>query len=114
MTEQLKLRKALEAIRDAYYTHGETAKEKFEDLKAIAFNILYEIDNGLEEVQGEEEQSFKSAEEIWYSRNPQHETNLDTGEDMFFRTAMMCMEEYAKQFKGEGEEDKINNLKNKI
>jgi len=40
-----KLRKALETIRDAYYTNGETDKEKVNDLKAIAFNVLYEIDN---------------------------------------------------------------------
>jgi len=43
-----KLRKALETIRDAYYTDGETDKEKVDDLKAIAFNVLYEIDNNIE------------------------------------------------------------------
>jgi hypothetical protein len=40
---------------------------------------------------------MKTAKEIWYSRNPQHEINSDTGEDMFMGTAMICMEEYAKQ-----------------
>lgn len=43
-----KLRKALETIRDAFYTDGETDKEKVDDLKAIAFNVLYEIDNNIE------------------------------------------------------------------
>lgn len=39
--------KALKTIRDAFYSEGETDKEKIEDLKAIAFNSLYEIENGL-------------------------------------------------------------------
>ena len=39
--------KALKTIRDAFYTDGETDKEKIEDLKAIAFNALYEIEQGL-------------------------------------------------------------------
>ena len=43
-----KLRKALETIRDAFYTDGETDKEKVDDLKAIAFNVIYEIDNNIE------------------------------------------------------------------
>jgi hypothetical protein len=41
----VKLRKALETIRDAFYTDGETNEEKIQDLKAIAHNVLYEIDN---------------------------------------------------------------------
>lgn len=41
------LERALKTIRDAFYTDGETDKEKVEDLKAIAFNALYEIENGL-------------------------------------------------------------------
>ena len=39
--------KALKTIRDAFYTDGETDKEKVEDLKAIAFNALYEVEHGL-------------------------------------------------------------------
>ena len=39
--------KALKTIRDAFYTDGETDKEKIDDLKAIAFNALYEIEQGL-------------------------------------------------------------------
>ena len=42
------LRAALETIRDAFWTDGETDKEKIDDLKAIAFNVLYEIDNNIE------------------------------------------------------------------
>lgn len=41
-----KMRKALETIRDSNnfnYTHA----EKVADLKAIAFNVLYEIDNDI-------------------------------------------------------------------
>lgn len=39
--------KALKTIRDAFYTDGETDKEKIDDLKSIAFNALYEIEQGL-------------------------------------------------------------------
>ena len=39
--------KALKTIRDALYTDGETNKEKIDDLKAIAFNSLYEVEQGL-------------------------------------------------------------------
>lgn len=39
--------KALKTIRDAFYTDGETDKEKIDDLKAIAFNALYEVEQGL-------------------------------------------------------------------
>jgi hypothetical protein len=35
--------KALKTIRDAFWTDGETDKEKIDDLKAIAFNALYEV-----------------------------------------------------------------------
>lgn len=35
--------KALKTIRDAFYTDGETDKEKIDDLKSIAFNSLYEV-----------------------------------------------------------------------
>lgn len=38
--------KALKTIRDAFYSDGETDKEKVDDLKAIAFNSLYEADQG--------------------------------------------------------------------
>jgi len=37
----------LKIIRDAIYTDGESDKQKLDDLKAIAFNTLYEIKNGL-------------------------------------------------------------------
>lgn len=35
--------KALKTICDAFWSEGETDKEKVDDLKAIAFNALYEI-----------------------------------------------------------------------
>ena len=35
--------KALKTIRDAFYTDGETDKEKIDDLKAIAFNALMKL-----------------------------------------------------------------------
>lgn len=39
--------KALNIILDVFYIDGETDKEKVEVLKSIAFNALYEIENGL-------------------------------------------------------------------
>lgn len=39
--------KALKQIRDASHTDGETDKEKIDDLKSIAFNALYEVEQGL-------------------------------------------------------------------
>jgi len=43
-----KMRKALETIRDSFWTDGETDKEKVDDLKAIAFNVIDDIDNNIE------------------------------------------------------------------
>lgn len=31
---------------------------------------------------------------LWYARNPIHETNLDSGEDMFWSTAELVAREY--------------------
>ena len=31
---------------------------------------------------------------LWVERNPQHEANSDTGEDMFWRTVFMVMADY--------------------
>ena len=39
-------------------------------------------------------EEFKDA---WYKRNPVHEYNADTGEDMFWGTAMMVMEDFFNQ-----------------
>ena len=32
--------------------------------------------------------------ELWYKRNPCHELNSNSGEDMFWRTAFMVFEDY--------------------
>lgn len=40
---------------------------------------------------------MKTAREVWDSRNPVHEINLNTGVDMFYQTMELCMEEYRKQ-----------------
>lgn len=42
---------------------------------------------------------MKTLKEIWLSRNPQHELNADGGEDMFWKTAELCLQEYLMQFK---------------
>ena len=39
---------------------------------------------------------------LWMERNPQHETNCDTGEDMFWRTAFMVMTDYMQLAGGNG------------
>jgi hypothetical protein len=43
--ENTHLKEQLKIIRDAFYTDGETDKEKVDDLKAIAHNAIYEIEN---------------------------------------------------------------------
>ena len=41
-------------------------------------------------------EKIPTALEVWYSRNPTHDTDLDTGEDKFYKTIQMCMIEFAK------------------
>jgi hypothetical protein len=35
--------------------------------------------------------------ELWYRRNPSHEINADSGEDMFWKTAFMVFEDYVRE-----------------
>lgn len=35
--------------------------------------------------------------DLWYKRNPFHELNSDSGEDMFWKTAFMVFEDYVKE-----------------
>ncbi len=35
--------------------------------------------------------------DLWYKRNPCHEYNLNSGEDMFWRTALMVFEDYVRE-----------------
>jgi len=35
--------------------------------------------------------------DLWYKRNPRHELNSNSGEDMFWRTAFMVFEDYVKE-----------------
>jgi ElaB/YqjD/DUF883 family membrane-anchored ribosome-binding protein len=39
--------KVLKTIRDAFWSEGETDKEKIDDLKSIAFKALHEVEEGL-------------------------------------------------------------------
>lgn len=39
---------------------------------------------------------LKTPEDFWYDRNPSHDFNSSSGEDMFMGTAMQCMRDYAK------------------
>lgn len=45
-----------------------------------------------------EESRFK---ELWYKRNPVHETNADSGEDMFWQTAILVAKEFAEPLAGQ-------------
>lgn len=47
--------------------------------------------------EGETADLLERFKRLWYNRNPVHEVNADTGEDMFWETALMVAEEYAKQ-----------------
>jgi len=35
--------------------------------------------------------------ELWYKRNPCHELNANSGEDMFWKTAFMVFEDYVRE-----------------
>lgn len=35
--------------------------------------------------------------ELWYKRNPCHEFNTNSGEDMFWKTAFMVFEDYIRE-----------------
>ena len=35
--------------------------------------------------------------DLWYKRNPCHELNSNSGEDMFWRTAFMVFEDYVRE-----------------
>ena len=45
----------------------------------------------------QEEKDFEAFKKLWWSRNPQHELNADTDEDMFYKTAFMVCEDYANE-----------------
>lgn len=35
--------------------------------------------------------------DLWYKRNPCHELNSNSGEDMFWKTAFMVFEDYVRE-----------------
>lgn len=35
--------------------------------------------------------------DLWYKRNPSHEINSSSGEDMFWKTAFMVFEDYVRE-----------------
>ena len=41
-------------------------------------------------------EDIKLFKEMWLNRNPAHETNYDTGEDMFWATAELVAREYVE------------------
>lgn len=57
---------------------------------------------------------IKTFKEIWESRNPQHEINSNTGEDMFWKTAELVAKEYRNQSHPALTEDQIRELQNVI
>lgn len=41
------------------------------------------------------EQKVELLKKLWYERNPSHEANLDTGEDMFWQTVLCVYDDYS-------------------
>ena len=35
--------------------------------------------------------------DLWYKRNPSHEINSNSGEDMFWKTAFIVFEDYVRE-----------------
>lgn len=40
--------------------------------------------------------------DLWYKRNPCHELNSNSGEDMFWKTAFMVFEDYLREVSRNG------------
>ena len=36
--------------------------------------------------------------DLWHKRNPCHELNLNSGEDMFWKTAFMVFDDYIREY----------------
>ena len=51
--------------------------------------------------------SIEKLKKAWYNRMPSHETNADTGEDMFWGTLEMVIDDYNELVK---ESDFISNV----
>jgi hypothetical protein len=61
------------------------------------------------------EADLKLFKEIWYSRNPAHEINYDTGVDMFWATAELVAREYiARRLEDCEPKVKQDNLKSQL
>ena len=56
------------------------------------------------------EEKARELKRIWERRNPQHEINSDTGEDMFWGTVLAVFNEFAQQQKPQSSEDKVKQL----
>jgi hypothetical protein len=50
--------------------------------------------------------------DLWYKRNPCHEHNLNSGEDMFWRTAFMVFEDYVREVLRNDRKHEISAMRN--
>lgn len=71
------------------------------ELLTTVLNYLKEKENKEINLMSKEEKAkerwrIKDIESFWYRRNPSHDYNADTGEDMFFGTVRTLFEEYAE------------------
>ncbi|NQY43875.1 MAG: hypothetical protein HRT87_11095 [Legionellales bacterium] len=55
----------------------------------------------------------KAIERIWNTRNPQHDINTDTGDDMFWGTVLMVFKDFANE-QTQPLKDEIKRLKKVI
>jgi len=83
----------------------EVWKEHFGDEINNRLNIVLEHDyifEAMERYTGQVEPEVKpeiaddveKLKELWYARNPAHEVETGTGEDMFWKTVLMIIKEY--------------------
>ncbi|WP_286846510.1 hypothetical protein [Proteiniphilum sp. UBA5463] len=66
--------------------------ENFEQKKNEALNKT--------DVSGSLPYNEKVLMHLWYSRNPSHEINTNTEEDMFWKTVFMVMKDYIREVWG--------------
>ena len=63
----------------------------------LAPNVFAEQVLRLFNVSGSLHYDEKLLIELWYKRNPCHELNSNSGEDMFWKTAFMVFEDYVRE-----------------
>lgn len=84
------------AIRLSNYL--DKMRERFPNIKVYVPAQPFPLDKpSKEETKPEVMPEIEKLKRIWNERNPQHETNSDTNEDMFWQTVLMVFKDFSQQ-----------------